>query len=339
MRAHLGSAHPDLGWIEDVRGALDRWAAAVPGTPTSSVLGGGAIAAAEVAFGELHGGRPALFLPSASFALRVGLLALGVKAGDEVICAAIDWPAGFAAITSLGATAVPVPVEPETLTLKPAAAAAARTRRTRAVLACHLHGICADLPAVRRLLPGVAVLEDAAQAFGSRLDRRLAGTMGDAAVLSLGPGKQIDAGEGGVLLSDGAAYHEQAVAAACHPLRQLLTGLPGADPAAFSIRPHPIAAVLALHRLADWSPAAAQRAHAAAAERLAASRSVQLVGSPHRHSCCQIQVPVLLNDDTTPPPPGVHWSRSGAQVLPGLAGADHQLATRLLTRLRLAVTA
>jgi dTDP-4-amino-4,6-dideoxygalactose transaminase len=334
---HLGTRHPDLGWIEEARGALDRWATADPSSPTSSVLGGGAIAAAEAAFSDLHSGRPALLLPSASYALRVGLLALGVTADDEVICAAIDWPAGFAAIASLGATPVRVAVDPQTLTLDPGAAAAARTRQTRAVVACHLHGICADVPAIRLLLPGVGILEDAAQAFGCRLDGRLAGTLGDAAVLSLGPGKQIDAGEGGVLLCDRVARHEQAIAAACHPLRQLLTGMPDPDPVAFAIRPHPMAAVLALHRLAGWSPTAAQSAHAETARRLAGDGSVRLLGDSRRHESSLAHVPVLLSARRAEePPPGVRWSRSGAQVLPGLTGNDHELTTRLLARVRLA---
>ena len=53
-----GRDHPDRAWIETVRSALDRWAATSSGSPTSSILGGGAIAAAEAAFSELHAGRP-----------------------------------------------------------------------------------------------------------------------------------------------------------------------------------------------------------------------------------------------------------------------------------------
>jgi dTDP-4-amino-4,6-dideoxygalactose transaminase len=331
-----GHGHPDHAWIEEARGALGSWAEAIPTTPTSSVLGGGAIAAAETAFSALHAGRPALLLPSATYALRVGLQVLGVTAGDEVICAAIDWPSGLAAIASLGATPVPVPVDPGTVTLDPAAAAAVRTRRTRVVIACHLHGVCADVPAIRHHLPDLAVLEDAAQAFGSGIDGVLAGTMGDAAVLSLGPGKQIDAGEGGVLLSGTPGLHERAIAAACHPLRQLLSGLPEGDPAALSIRPHPMAAILALHRLAGWSLERARSSHTAAARQLAGTGSVQLLGSRARHSSSQHHVPVLVSG-RTPPPAARRWPGSGAQVLPGLTELDHRRATRLLARVRLAI--
>jgi dTDP-4-amino-4,6-dideoxygalactose transaminase len=331
--------HPDRAWIETVRSALDRWAATNSGAPTSSVLGSGAIAAAEAAFSEMHAGRPALLLPSASYALRVALQAGGVVPGDEVICGAIDWPSGYAAVRSLGATPVPVAADPRTLTLDPAAAVTARTPRTRALIACHLHGVCADVPAIRRLLPGVTVIEDVAQALGSRLDGLLAGTMGDMAVLSLGPGKPLDAGEGGVLLSDGHASHDRAVAIACHPLRQLLTGLPDPDPAALAIRPHPVTAVLALHQLTRWSPATARSRYAETARRLAGQPALRLLAGAGRHSMSQPQVPVLLHSADTSPPPGVRWSRSGAQVMPGLAAADRQHAHRLLGRVRLAALA
>lgn len=330
--------HPDRGWIETVRSALDRWAATNSGAPTSSVLGSGAIAAAEAAFSELHAGRAALLLPSASYALRVALQVAGVVPGDEVICGAIDWPSSYAAIRSLGATPVPVAADPLTLTLEPGAVAAARTPRTRAVIACHLHGVCADVPAIRRLVPGVTVIEDVAQALGSRLDGRLAGTMGDTAVLSLGPGKPLDAGEAGVLLSDEYASHERAVAIACHPMRQLLTGLPEPDPAAFGMRPHPVAAVLALHQLAEWSPVDARSRYADTARRLSGQPGLRLLADPGRHGMMsQPQVPVLLAAADAGPPPGLRWSQSGARVLPGLVATDRQRARRLLARVRLAV--
>lgn len=186
---------------------------------------------------------------------------------------------------------MPVLADPRTLTLEPTAAMTARTARTRAVIACHLHGVCADVPAIRQLLPGVAVIEDVAQGLGSRLDGLLAGTMGDAAVLSLGPGKQLDAGEGGVLLCHGADRHHRAVAMACHPLRQLLTGLPDPDPAALAIRPHPVTAVLALHQLSGWSETAARFRYTQVARRLAGHPGVRLLAGIGRRGLSQPQVP------------------------------------------------
>lgn len=338
-----GAAHPDRDWIRRVRSALDSWEAAVPATPTSSVFGGGAIAAAEEAFSLLLGGRPVLLLPSATYALRVGLQVIGVQPGDEVLCGLIDWPSGFAAIASLGAVPVPVAMDPATLTLDPAAAAKARTRRTRAVIACHLHGICADIPALRSLLPGVGLLEDAAQSFGGRLDGRPAATLGDVAVFSLGPGKPIDAGEGGVLVCADNGTYRAALGLACHPLRQLFAGIPDADPRALAMRPHPMTAVLALDALARWSPETAERAASRTRRLLAADGRLRPLGDDSRHSVTRGYVPVLLPGDHQPaevdalePPPGVWWTRSGAQVLPSGRDGDRETAARLLARVRLA---
>lgn len=338
--------HPDRDWIGRVRRALDRWEAAAPATPTSSVFGSGAIAAAEDAFGRLVTGRPALLLPSATYALRVGLQVMGVQPGDEVLCAAIDWPAGFAAVLSLGAIPVGVAVDPATLTIDPVAAAKASTTRTRAVIACHLHGVCADVPALRDRLPGVGVLEDAAQAFGCSLDGKPAGTLGDVAVFSLGPGKPIDAGEGGVLVCGDAGVHQAAVALACHPLRQLLAGMPpDAAPAeALSMRPHPMTAVLALDALAGFSPRSGQRAHDETRRLLAADARLRPLGDEGRHASAHPFVPVLLSADRRPsgtaeppdPPPGVRWTRSGARVLPCVPGTERAAAAGLLARTRLA---
>jgi hypothetical protein len=334
----LSPGHPDAALITQARAALSRWAATAPGSPTSSVLGGGAISEAEYQFGVLHDGRPALLLPSASYALHVGLRALGVGRGDEVICSIIDWPAGFAAIAALGAVPVPVPVSPATLTLDPAAASKARTDRTRAILACHLFGVCADVGALRSQLPDVPILEDAAQAFGSTLDGKLAGTMGEAAVLSLGPGKQIDAGEGGVLLLATGQLHDRATGYACHPLRQLLAGLGPPAPAALTIRPHPMTAIIAVHELAAWAPQHAQAARLAALRRLAGARHVQPLGTDARRTAAQPFVPVLARvGGPAGPPAGIRWARAGAQVLPSPSAAHSRAARALLGRVRLAV--
>ena len=328
--------HPDQQWLARVRAALDAWEQSPAARPTSSVLGGGAVAAAEVAFSERHHGRPSLLLPSATYALRVALQVAGVGPASEVLCAAVDWPSGAAAVASLGATPVPVPVDPGTLTIDPVAAAKARTGRTRALIACHLHGICADVPSLRDALPGVTVIEDAAQAFGCTLDGEPAGTLGDLAVLSLGPGKHIDAGEGGVLLCADEEAHAAAIAVACHPLRHLLAGIRDATPVTLIMRPHPMAAILALHALATWSAKPAMRAQEAARAALARAPGLRVLGDPGRHVNSSISVPVLLDDPEAAAPPGTWWSPSGASVLPGLPAADHTAAKDLLLRIRLA---
>jgi dTDP-4-amino-4,6-dideoxygalactose transaminase len=200
---------------------------------------------AEARLSAMHEGRPALLMPSATFGMLSVLGALGIGPGDEVLIPGLDWTATYAAVLALGATPVPAPVTPSTWTINPAAAARLRTARTRAVVACHLLGTPADVPGLRAALPGLPIVEDCAQAFGSRLDGRAVGTLGDAAVFSFGPGKwPIDAGEAGAVVVADGALREAVLRRSAHPVRQKLGGVVDVNMASFGIRVHPLAAVL-----------------------------------------------------------------------------------------------
>jgi len=112
------------------------------------------------------------------------------------------------------------------------------------VIATHLFGIPADVPALQVALPQVSIVEDCAQAFGSILDGRPVGSLGDAAVFSFRPGKRIDVGELGALLLRDDDLLERALLHSAHPIRQLISGISSPAPSNLSIRPHPLAAVL-----------------------------------------------------------------------------------------------
>jgi dTDP-4-amino-4,6-dideoxygalactose transaminase len=96
---------------------------------------------------------------------------------------------------------------------------------------------------------GIAVIEDASQALGAARDGRPLGTHATATVFSVGPNKVVDAGEGGVLVTDSPVIHRAAVRATQHPVRQLLTGIDEITELALAARVHPFAAVLGLHAL------------------------------------------------------------------------------------------
>jgi hypothetical protein len=325
------TGHPDRALLARWRSALDAWeeASAWPGSPTSSLTGGGAVAAFEEAF-SARLERRALLLPSATYGLRLALEVLGIGPGDEVVVPVLDWTATYAAVTSLGARPVPVRVDPATLTIDPAAASAARTSRTRAAVACHFVGTPADVPGLRDAL-GLPVVEDCAGAPGSLLDGRQVGTLGDVAVFSLGPGKRLDAGEGGVLVTADRSLRERAVARSSHPLRLLRNGIDpsAAPPDALAVRPHPFAAVLGLHALQTWDPEAERADHARSA-RAAREAGHQVVGAGERCASAAPYVPVVVEQAGAT----CVGMATGAHVLPAADGLAADAAD-LLSRTRL----
>jgi dTDP-4-amino-4,6-dideoxygalactose transaminase len=140
-------------------------------------------------------------------ALVLSLEALGVGRGDEVITTAYTFYATAEAIARVGATPVFADIDPATFNLDPAAAEAAVTERTRAIVAVHLYGQPADVPALREVSSrhGLALIEDAAQAFGATVGGRGAGSFGDLATFSFFPTKNFPAmGDAGMVVSGSA---------------------------------------------------------------------------------------------------------------------------------------
>lgn len=156
------------------------------------------VAAFEKAFARRHGTAHALATTSCTTALHLILAASGIGPGDEVIVPAFTWIATANAVLYCGARPVLADVDGVTYNIDPAAAAAARSRRTKAVLAVHLFGLCADTDALAAAIPGVTVFEDAACAAGSSLRGRPAGSLGRAGAFSFHPRKVISTGEGGM---------------------------------------------------------------------------------------------------------------------------------------------
>jgi dTDP-4-amino-4,6-dideoxygalactose transaminase len=137
-------------------------------------------------------------------ALELGLQALGIGAGDEVVTSAYTFYATAEAIARAGATPVFADIDPVTLCLDPEAAEAAITERTRAVMPVHIFGQPADLGAFRELADrnGIALIEDAAQAFGASFEDYRAGSYGDVATFSFFPTKNLPAmGDAGMAIA------------------------------------------------------------------------------------------------------------------------------------------
>lgn len=150
---------------------------------------------------ELHGVEHAWLCSSGTAAVELGLRGVGVQPGDEVILAAYDFKANFQDVLAIGAIPVLVDInvsgQLDTDQLE-----AARTPQTKAVLASHLHGAMVDMPAVRVWADKhtIAVVEDVCQMPGARVGGRVAGTWGDAGILSFGGSKLLTAGRGGAVV-------------------------------------------------------------------------------------------------------------------------------------------
>jgi perosamine synthetase len=138
------------------------------------------VAAFERAFAERHQVRHALAVTSCTTGMHLMLAAAGIGPGDEVIVPAFTWVATANVVLYTGATPVFADVDPTTYNIDPADVARRITPRTRAVIAVHLFGLCADVPALRAALPGgVRLFEDCACAAGASLGAVPAGGLGD----------------------------------------------------------------------------------------------------------------------------------------------------------------
>src|SRR5687767_8295255 len=159
--------------------------------------------------------RHAIGMSSGTDALLAVMMALGIGPGDEVITSTYSFFATAGCVSRLGATPVFVDVLPDTFNIDPDAVRAALTPRTRAVIAVHLYGLCADMDALLAVTTaaGVPMIEDAAQAIGARYRGRQAGSMGIAGCFSFFPSKNLGAfGDGGlVTAADDTLAHEIAL--------------------------------------------------------------------------------------------------------------------------------
>ncbi len=166
----------------------------------------------EAAFAAYVGRKYAMALPSATSAIHLSLLALGVEPGDEVIIPDSTWIASAAPINYVGATPVFVDVDEATWCIRPDTFEAAITDRTKAVIMVDLYG---SMPEMAKLLAiasarGIAVIEDAAEAVGSEYCGRLAGGFGDTSVFSFHGSKTLTTGEGGMFVTDRQDLHDRA---------------------------------------------------------------------------------------------------------------------------------
>jgi perosamine synthetase len=166
------------------------------------------VKAFEQDFARYIGCSHALAVNSCTAALHLGLEAVGVQPGDEVITSPMTFAATAAVIEHLGARPVLVDCEAETLNLDPTHLEAAITPRTRAIVPVHFAGQPCDMEAILAIARAhdLAVVEDAAHALPARVKGRLVGTLGDITCFSFYATKTITTGEGGMVTTDREDY-------------------------------------------------------------------------------------------------------------------------------------
>jgi dTDP-4-amino-4,6-dideoxygalactose transaminase len=160
------------------------------------------VAAFEDEFSAIVSGRECVAVNSGTSALHLGLLALGIGPGDEVVVPSFTFAATANAVVRAGATPVFADIDPATFCLDPDAVARALTPATRAVIPVHLYGQPADMAALRDVIAGrpVLLIEDACQAHGAARDGTPAGALGDLAAFSFYATKNMTTGEGGMVV-------------------------------------------------------------------------------------------------------------------------------------------
>ena len=159
----------------------------------------------ETELGRALDARHAITVSSGTDALLAVLMALGIGRGDEVVTTTYSFFATAGCISRVGATPVLVDIMPGTFNIDPDGVRAALTSRTRAVVAVHLYGLCADMDPLLDITRAAAVplIEDAAQAIGARYGDRQAGTMGTAGCFSFFPSKNLGAfGDAGLVTTE-----------------------------------------------------------------------------------------------------------------------------------------
>lgn len=167
----------------------------------------------EAAAAEIAGTRYAIGVTSGTDAILVALMALGIGPGDEVICPAFTFFATAGCVARVGARPVFADSCPECFNLDPAAFEPLITARTKAVIPVHLFGQAADLDPIVEIARrhNLAVIEDAAQAFGAEYRGRPVCSFGDFGTVSFFPTKNLGAlGDAGLLVTNDPALAEKA---------------------------------------------------------------------------------------------------------------------------------
>src|SRR3954451_23658854 len=170
------------------------------------ITSGPKVQAFEAALSEYFGGRPVRTFNSGTCTMEIALRIAGIGPGDEVITTPVSWVATANVIIEVGATPVFADIDPLTRNLDLDQVEAAITPRTKAIIPVYLSGLPVDMDCLYAIADKykLRVVEDAAQAIGSRWNGKPIGSFGDFVSFSFQANKNITTGEGGCLVLNNA---------------------------------------------------------------------------------------------------------------------------------------
>ncbi|MBI38506.1 MAG: perosamine synthetase [Leptospiraceae bacterium] len=187
----------------------EEWQATRESFDTGWLTQGPKVAAFEKAFAERHKVQNAYATTSCTTALHLILAAMEIGPGDEVIVPAFTWISTANVVVYTGATPVFADVDPKTFNLNPESVKEMVTEKTKAIIAVHLFGLCADMDAISSAVSGIPIIEDGACAAGAAYKGIPAGSLGKAGAFSFHPRKSITTGEGGMVTTNNTELGER----------------------------------------------------------------------------------------------------------------------------------
>lgn len=158
----------------------------------------------EQEFADYCGSKYAITCVNGSVSLRLALIAIGVKPGDEIIVPPYTFIATASTVIECNCVPVFVDIEPDSYNLDPAKIEAAVTERTKAIIPVHFGGLACDMDAIMEIAKrhNLKVIEDAAHAHGAEYKGKKLGTIGDVGSFSFQSSKNLTSGEGGIVITD-----------------------------------------------------------------------------------------------------------------------------------------
>ena len=180
----------------------EEWLALKEPLTTGWLTAGPKVRAFEKAFAERHQVKHAIAVTSATTALHLALVALDIKAGDEVIVPAFTWISTANVVLYQGAKVVFCDIDPSTFNIDPNKLAEKITDKTKAIMVVHLFGLCAPMEELKAVAGNIPLIEDGACAAGSAYKGIPAGGLGLMGCFSFHPRKSITTGEGGMITTN-----------------------------------------------------------------------------------------------------------------------------------------